>query len=90
MTIYSGGALRGAFGTDPFVTLSSSGGFGGGPPNDNWYVADVVFFNGACGIDCNIYPLGTLVARAPDLFSELPFGPPWSCSYDEFTGVCTP
>ncbi len=90
VTIYCGGALRGAFGTDPFVTLNSSGGFGGGPQNDNWYVADVVFFNGACGIDCNIYPLGTLVARAPDLLSELPFGPPWSCSYDQFTGVCTP
>ena len=90
VSIYCGGALRGSFGTDPFVTLNSAGGFGGGPENDNWYVADVVFFNGTCGVDCNVYPLGTIVARAPDIFSEVPFGPAWSCNYDQFTGTCTP
>ena len=90
VNIYCGGALRGSFGSDPFVTLRSSGGFGGGPPNDNWYVADVVFFNGTCGIDCMVYPLGTITARAPDLFGTVPFGPAWSCNYDEFAGTCTP
>lgn len=91
VSIYCGGALRGSFGSDPFVTLNAAtGGFSAGPQNDNWYVADVVFFNGSCGIDCNIYPLGTITARAPDAFSELPFGPAWSCNYDQFSGVCTP
>jgi hypothetical protein len=87
VNIYCGGALRGAFGTDPFVQMNgtSSGGM-----NDNWFVADVVFFQGTCGMDCNIYPLGTMLARAPDFLSELPFGPAWSCNYDQLAGTCTP
>jgi hypothetical protein len=95
VNIYCGGALRASFGTDPFVTMraATSGGFfpSTGPQNDNWYVADVVFFNGLCGVDCMVYPVdiaGTALARASGLGGELPFGPPWSCNYDAASGTC--
>ncbi len=94
VNIYCGGALRGAFGTDPFVFLRNGDGFGAA--NDNWYVADVVFFEGACGLDCMVHPIGTVMQGTTDPadpfgFSAIaPFGPPWSCSYDAASRSCTP
>jgi hypothetical protein len=83
VNIYCGGALRGSFGLDPLVTMRHRG--GGGGENDNWYVADVVFFEAECGIDCMVYPLGTIV-QGDDVGA--PFGPPWSCTYDAATNTC--
>ncbi len=83
VNIYCGGALRGAFGLDPLVTLRYRG--GQGAENDNWYVADVVFFEAECGIDCKVYPLGSTIAQGNN---SVAFGPPWSCRYDASTGTC--
>jgi hypothetical protein len=94
VNVYCGGALRGSFGSDPLVTLRNGRSHGGA--NDNWIVADVVFFEGTCGLDCMVYPIGTIVRGMPDPgdpfgFSMIvPFGPPWSCSYDEAARRCTP
>ena len=94
VSVYCGGALRGSFGLDPLVTLRNGSGFGAG--NDNWYVADVVFFEGTCGLDCQVYPIGTVAQGMVDPgdpfgFSSIaPFGPPWSCRYDAASGTCTP
>jgi len=94
VNIFCGGALRASFGLDPFVFLREGSGFGAA--NDNWYVADVVFFRGTCGMDCMVHPLGgmargTLDPSDPFGFSAiLPFGPPWSCTYDASAGTCTP
>lgn len=89
VNIYCGGALRGSFGLDPLVTLSRSGGESG----QNWMVADVVFFAGVCGVDCMVYPLGTIlepcVPGGPTACGAA-FGPPWSCDADIDRGVCTP
>ena len=92
VNIYCGGAIRGSFGSDPLIALRNGSGYGA--ENDNYYVADVVFFDGVCGMDCMIYPIGTVVRGTPDpsdpfgFSSILPFGPPWSCSYDAATGRC--
>jgi len=70
VNIYCGGELRAAFGSDPLVTLRNGSSFGA--DNDNWMVADVVFFRNECGgLDCLINPLGDIL-RGPG------FGPPWS------------
>jgi len=70
VNIYCGGELRAAFGSDPLVTLRNGSGYG--EANDNWMVADVVFFRNECGgLDCLINPLGDIL-RGPG------FGPPWS------------
>jgi hypothetical protein len=70
VNIYCGGELRAAFGSDPLVTLRNGSEFGAA--NDNWMVADVVFFRNECGgLDCLINPLGGIVRGAD-------FGPPWS------------
>jgi hypothetical protein len=81
VNVYCGGALRGSFGRDPLVFLRN--GAQRGVANDNWYVADVVFFEGECGLDCMVYPIG-LVSQG------VGFGPPWSCNYDASTHRCTP
>ncbi|NMC69686.1 MAG: hypothetical protein GYA57_06410, partial [Myxococcales bacterium] len=73
VNVYCGGALRGTFGPQPLVYGSSYG-----ESNDNWLVADVMFYTGRCGeLDCEIVPLvdgsgGGLVQRGAS------FGPPWS------------
>lgn len=86
--IFCGGAERATFGTDPFVFLLNGEGAGAG--NDNWIVADVVFFNGTCGPDCRIYPLASSTVRGSGGFGgTLPFGPAWSCNYDAASGTCT-
>jgi len=93
VNIYCGGAFRGAYGVDPLVTLRNGDGYG--EENDNWYVADVVFFQGDCGLDCYIYPLSGVFQGQPDpsdpfgLSSIVPFGEPWSCTYDAATSTCT-
>lgn len=79
VNIYCGGALRGSFGLDPLVQLTRSGGSSG----QNWMVADVVFFVGVCGVDCMVYPLGSIIDGPA-------FGPAWSCDADVDRGVCTP
>lgn len=90
VNIYCGGALRGAFGLDPLVFLEN--GDEQGAANDNWYVADVVFFEGECGLDCTIYPIGVIEQGppAPQNDSPAPFGPEWSCVYDPSSRTCTP
>ena len=55
VNIYCGGVLRASLGRDPLVILDE--GSEAGEANDNWYVADVVFFPGACGLDCRVYPI---------------------------------
>jgi hypothetical protein len=92
VNIYCGGALRGSFGNDPFVELRNGSDYG--ELNDNWYVADVVFFEGTCGMDCMVYPLGMVVQGEPDpldpfgFIGVVPFGPAWSCDYDAASGRC--
>lgn len=85
INIYCGGALRAHFGTDPLVYLRN--GESSGAANDSWHVADVVFFRGMCGADCMVYPVDQIV---PAGGVTLPFGPPWSCTYDAATETCTP
>lgn len=93
VNIYCGGALRGSFGRDPFVTLRNGSDYGAA--NDNWLVADVVFFEGTCGIDCMVYPIGLVrqgMADPSDPFgisATLAFDPPWSCAHDPGTMTCT-
>jgi hypothetical protein len=87
INIYCGGALRAHFGTDPLVYLRN--GQGAGAVNDNWHVADVVFFRGMCGMDCMVYPVDQVVP-ADDVRFTLPFGPAWSCAYDPAAETCTP
>ena len=70
VTIYCNGEIRGAFGSDPLVTLRNGG--GGARMNDNWMVADIVFFEDVCGhVDCFVSPLGHIV-------NDGSFGPPWT------------
>lgn len=89
VNIYCAGALRGSFGRDPLVFLRN--GDRRGTANDNWYVADVVFFEGECGLDCHVYPLGLISRGVPDdIGYRAPFGPPWSCEYDAANHRCTP
>lgn len=89
VNIYCGGALRGSFGADPFVFLRNGDEYGAA--NDNWYVADVVFFEGDCGLDCFVYPIGTVMQGTGGIFDAVaPFGPPWSCTYDAASRSCTP
>lgn len=94
VNVYCAGALRGSFGHDPLVFLNNGNPFRGA--NDNWYVADVVFFEGECGLDCTVYPIGTIapgtVRLAPDGRPLLGagFGPPWSCDYDATNRRCNP
>ncbi len=93
VNIFCGGALRGAFGLDPIVTLRNGDGFGG--ENDNWVVADVVFFEGACGLDCHVYPISQMLRGMPDpsdpfgFTSIVPFGDPWSCHHVAGSTTCT-
>ena len=90
VNIYCGGAFRGSYGVDPLVALRNADDFG--ELNDNWYVADVVFFQGDCGLDCYIYPLSGVIQGTPDPFGfggVVPFGEPWSCTYDSATSTCT-
>ena len=83
VNIFCGGAPRATFGADPFVFLVN--GEGAGASNDNWLVADVVFYNGECGPDCRIYPIASSTVRGDP---DLAFGPPWSCNYDAASESC--
>jgi hypothetical protein len=70
VNIYCGGERRATLGED--ITLENGSNYG--ESNDNWLVADVVFFrpDGQCGeLECMINPLGE-IQQGPD------FGPPWS------------
>jgi hypothetical protein len=90
VNVYCGGALRGAFGLDPLVFLEH--GDERGAANDNWYVADIVFFEGECGLDCMVYPIGVIMEGPSGGHAEspAPFGPEWSCTYDASSRSCTP
>ncbi len=67
INVYCGGGLRATFGPQALIYGSSSG-----SSNDNWLVADVMFYEGRCGeLDCEIVPL-SLVQRGAS------FGPAWS------------
>jgi hypothetical protein len=67
INVYCGGALRATFGPQALVNGASYG-----EANDNWMVADVMFYVGPCGaLDCEIVPLGDIVNGAA-------FGPTWS------------
>ncbi len=77
VNVYCGGALKASFGADPdFVTMRSAG--------ENWRVADVVFTRGACGIDCQVYPVRETTRTGSN------FGGPWKCDFDPVMGICTP
>ncbi len=105
VNIYCGGAIRASYGRDtPFFMFQRNDGsvpggpFGSGygPDNASWLVADVVFFQGDCGLDCRVYPLGALSRRDLGVDSsglgfgsdQQLFGPPWSCSYDRAANRC--
>jgi hypothetical protein len=103
VNIYCGGNIRASYGRDaPFFQFASGdgslGGFGGGPGNASWIVADVVFFMGTCGLDCVVYPIDAEPRRDLGVdtsglgfgATEQSFGPPWSCSYDRAAGACVP
>jgi len=65
INVYCGGALRATLGPQP-LTVS------GGSTGDNWLVADVMFYENACGtVECEVVPLEVLQRTAA-------FGPPWS------------
>lgn len=102
VNIYCGGAIRASYGRDaPLFQFESGDGnlggglFGGfGPGNASWLVADVVFFQGDCGLDCHVYPLGAAPSRnlgtndsgfGPE---EQSFGPAWSCDHDVAGRTC--
>lgn len=91
VNIYCAGALRGSFGRDPVVTLRNGREINGAL-NDNWMVADVVFYQAECGLDCQIYPVGGVVQGVPGgllgLEASVPFDPPWSCTYDPASSTC--
>jgi hypothetical protein len=94
VNIFCGGALRGAFGLDPLVTLDDGDSFDAAS-NDSWYVADVVFFEGTCGLDCRVFPIGTItngVSETDPIFgiptTVVPFGPAWSCDYNAASRSC--
>jgi hypothetical protein len=71
VNIYCGGALRATFGPQP---LRVSGGCDG----ENWLVADVQFYVGACGaLDCEIVPL-TRPTGENWVQTGTAFGPAWS------------
>jgi hypothetical protein len=88
VNIYCGGNLRASFGYDPPQLFSvddgGGGGFfgGSGQANTSWIVADVVFFNTTCGLDCNVYPLNNRIMDSAD------FGPAWSCRHDAEAMTC--
>ena len=88
VNVYCGGALRGTFGVSPTVPLVNGG--DDGPPNDNWMVADVVFSQGTCGVECTIYPIGTVSRGSFSIFTggTLSFSPAWSCNYDAVHHTC--
>ncbi len=101
VNIYCGGAIRASYGRDaPFFQFASGdgslGGFGGGPGNASWIVADVVFFQGDCGLDCVVYPLDAEPRRDLGVdtsglgfgATEQTFGPAWSCDYDRAANRC--
>ena len=94
VSIYCGGNLRASFGYDPIMLFTAadggSGGLFGGSGDDNvmWEVADVVFYNTECGLDCNVYRVNRLVDGANDIDTTAPFGSPWSCTYDRETSTC--
>jgi hypothetical protein len=72
INVYCGGGLRATFGPQPLVNGTISG-----ASNDNWMVADVMFYIGDCGaLDCEIVPLGA----PPDgvIINGSGFGPTWS------------
>ena len=67
INVYCGGALRATFGPQPLTNGSSYG-----ESNDNWMVADVMFYETGCGlIECEVVPLDVVQRSAV-------FGPPWS------------
>ena len=73
VNVYCGGSLRAAFGPAPLRNGASYG-----SSNDSWYVADVQFATGPCGVyDCRIVPLFT---SEGDYVIETGggFGPAWS------------
>lgn len=80
LNIYCGGELKASFGADPIVELRDRGSSGLG--NDNWTVADVVFYDGMCGVNCTVYPV-ELIERG-----STSFGPAWSCMHDPGTASC--
>lgn len=102
VNIYCGGAIRASYGRDaPFFQFASGdgnqgGGFGAGPDNASWIVADVVFFQGDCGLDCHVYPIDAEPRRGLGVDSsgigfgndQQTFGPPWSCDYDRAGNRC--
>jgi hypothetical protein len=70
VNIYCNGEIRGAFGRDPLVVLRT----GDALPrnNDNWIVADVMFYEDPCGeIDCYVSPISVIR-------NDALFGPPWT------------
>jgi hypothetical protein len=82
VNIFCGGNLRGSFGSDTsFMPFSSADGTVAGEGNASWLVADVVFVEGACGLDCIVYPILQRVEPRGFVF-DLPFGPSWQCEYD--------
>ncbi|MFO0714054.1 MAG: hypothetical protein U0353_29625 [Sandaracinus sp.] len=101
VNIYCGGAIRASYGRDaPFFQFQSGdgslGGFGGGPENASWIVADVVFYQSDCGLDCIVYPIDAEPRRDLGVdtsgfgfgATEQTFGPPWSCNYDRAGNTC--
>lgn len=89
VNIYCGGNLRASFGYDPpeLFSVEDGGGGGGwlggsGQDNTSWLVADVVFYNTSCGLDCNVYPLNRRIMNSSD------FGPAWSCRHDSDAMTC--
>jgi hypothetical protein len=102
VNIYCGGAIRASYGRDaPFFQFRSGDGGGGllggaGPENASWIVADVVFYQTDCGIDCRVYPLDAEPRRDLGVdtsgfgfgATEQRFGPPWSCDYDRAGNRC--
>lgn len=90
--IYCGGQIRGTFGdgrslsdnaefSPGFLLFPPSVDFTG-PNNTGWHVADVVFFEGPCGLDCEVFPVDVVRNNASD------FGPDWSCDYNSRTQSC--
>jgi hypothetical protein len=70
VNIYCNGELRGSYGSDPIVTLRRGDGIS--RFNDNWLVADVMFYEDPCGdIDCYVSPIDIIV-------NDGLFGPPWT------------
>ncbi len=83
VNIYCGGQVRASF-VSP-QQLAGTPGRIGFPPTlpdgDNWYVADVVFFEGPCGVDCRVNPINT-ISRGNGI------GGPWTCQPNAQAQTC--